>query len=530
MEWTAGRGKGFLRSSTKFRTRGVLKISGKLSQREAPLFAAARDYLKKGFLSFHVPLHGRGLGAPDLVRKGFNAAMHWDLTELDSLDDLHLPHGAIKKAQKLAALLFNAEETFFLVNGVTVGLIALFLTLCRPGDKVLLTRISHKAALHGIVLSGARPVFLPVEKDSATGFPLNVSAGVVGKALQEHPDARLLLVTSPSYWGITADLPAIKKITARHGVIFAVDEAHGTHLSFYGGKLPHSAMAGADIWLHSAHKSLGALTPGAFLHLGKKNPVPRLKFWLQVLQTSSPSYPVMISLDLIRRQMALKGKTLFSRSWKWARYFRHELGKKGFELFSPLNQDGFNLDLCRITLLCPQGEGHYLAKRLAQRYRLQVEMRDNSFLLAIVGPSQLFFSADYIARAFNRAREEIMVFNPGTAGLNNTVDFPPSFFEDGSKTSFESNKGDSFSPFCLTPREALYSPSLAVPLEESSGKICSEMVVLSPPGIPLLSPGEVITEKVVCHLLKKRAGKALFQGAADPSLKTIKIVTGDLKI
>jgi arginine/lysine/ornithine decarboxylase len=470
------------------------------------------------------------LGAPDLLHKGFNAAMRWDLTELDSLDDLHLPRGAIKKAQELAALLFNAEETFFLVNGVTVGLISLFLAFCRPGDKVLLTRISHKAALHGIALSGARPVFLPVEKDSS-GFPRNISAAVVRQALQEHPDARLLLVTSPSYWGITADLPAIKQITARHGVIFAVDEAHGTHLPFYGGKLPHSAAAGADIWLHSAHKSLGALTPGAFLHLGKKNLVSPIKFWLQVMQTSSPSYPVMISLDLIRRQMALKGKVLFSRSWNWAGYFRQELEKKGVQLLSPLKKDGFKLDLCRITLFCPRGEGHYLAKRLAQKYRFQVEMCDNSFLLAIVGPSQLLFSADDLARAFSRARRESLVFNPGTTASSIAMDFSPSFFREESKTFFhEHKKEESFPAFCLTPREAIYSPSLVVPLEKSPGKICSEMVVLSPPGIPVLSPGEVITEKVVCYLLQKRAEKTLFQGASDPVLKTIKVVTGDNKI
>ena len=145
-------------------------------------------------------------------------------------------------------------------------------------------------------------------------------------------------------------------------MLLAVDEAHGAHLTFYGGKLPHSAMAGADIWLHSAHKSLGALTPGAFLHLGDKKLAGRIRFWLQVMQTSSPSYPVMISLDLTRRQVAFSGTTLFSRSWRWARRFRHELREKGVIIFQPLEGKGFALDLCRTTLLCPQGEGRCLAK------------------------------------------------------------------------------------------------------------------------------------------------------------------------
>jgi len=146
-------------------------------------------------------------------------------------------------------------------------------------------------------------------------------------------------------------------------------------------------------------------------------------------------------------------------------------------------------------------------------------MHDRGYLLAIVGPAQLFFPSGHLARVFEKAREDILKFYPRTSGSNSDEPFPPSFFEKGF-----------FTPFGLTPQEALYSPSLPLPLEEAEGEICSEMVVLSPPGIPLLSPGEAITEKVVGHLLKKRAAKALFQGAADPSLKTINVVTGARKI
>lgn len=452
--------------------------------------------------------------------------MHWDLTELDRLDDLHLPGGAIKKAQALAAQLFKARGTFFLVNGVTGGLLALFLAFCRPGDKVLLSRISHKAALHGVILSGARPAFIPVEKDRATGFPLNVSAGAVEKALQEHPDARLLLITSPSYWGVAADLCAIKKIVDRHGLIFAVDEAHGAHLSFYKEKLPQSAPSGADVWLHSAHKSLGALTPGAFLHVRKKSLVAPLKFWLQVLQTSSPAYPVMISLDLIRRQMAFQGRTLFSRVWQWAAYLRYKLGKIGLEPFSCKNQSGFAQDLSRITLLFPRGEGRALVKRLAQRYHLQLEMCSDGYLLAIAGPAHLHYSADQIARAFQQAWQEISVLQPRSAGRKKSTVFPAIFFNNCDDVSRD-NIQESTSPlFALTPRKALGSPFYSVPLEKSSGKICAEMIVISPPGIPLLAPGEAIRSDVVSYLLKKRGEKILFQGAADSSLKTIRVVPG----
>jgi len=444
------------------------------------------------------------------MRKGFQPLMEWDLTELAPLDDLHLPHHAIKDAQQLAAQLFKAEETFFLVNGVTGGLLALFLAFCSPGDKVLLTRMSHKSALHGIALSGALPVYLPVEKDPSTGLPLNVSAKLVEKALREHSDAKLILITSPSYWGITADLHAIRKICTRYDVMLAVDEAHGTHFPFYREGLPHSASAGVDIWLQSAHKSLGSLTPGAFLHLGHQRFAPPVKFWLQALQTSSPSYPVMISLDLIRMQSALMGKKLFSKSWNWSMRLRSGLEKKGFRLLS-LGKSGsteFKLDPCRITLFCPRGDGRLLARNLA-KHCIEVEMCDNSYLLAVVGPSQLALSADFIVRAISDARDEI------------TSSGAPVLLQDFS--SFFPGK---ITPFLISPQKALQSTCISVTLEESVGKISAEMIVLSPPGIPILSPGEEITEEAISHLLLKRAQKMLFQGASNPSLATINVVAG----
>jgi arginine decarboxylase len=509
-----------------------LNISRKNPQRKAgqvyaPLYSAVKKYLREERIPLHVPLHGRGPGAPDLFRKGFHSLMRLDLTELGPLDDLHLPRGALKKAQKLAAQLFNAEETFFLVNGVTGGLLALILSFCRPGDKVLLSRLAHKAVLHGIALSGALPIYLPVEMDKPTGFPLNVSLDSVRKALAQHPDARLLLLTSPSYWGVTADLKSIKKAAADYGVIFAVDEAHGGHLPFYREKLSHSAAAEVDIWLHSAHKSLGALTPGALLHLGRNINSSKIRFWLGALQTSSPPYPVMISLDLIRRQMAIKGEKLFNAAWKWARYLRCDLVKNGFLILSSrmTGKYGLGLDPCRITLLLPGGGGSLLAERLAQKYGIQVEIHADGYLLAIAGPSQIGLSPDAVSKRFTMARDDLSL---NTAFRGKICSFSPSLFRGSGKGS--SARGgvicSEFSPFSLTPREALAAPSSNISLEDSAGRISAEMVVLSPPGIPLLAPGERIEEDTLSYLLKVRDGKAIFQGAADPTLKTVKVVSG----
>lgn len=544
-------------------------------QRKAPLYAAVRSHLRKEYRSLHVPLHGGGAGAPDLLRGGFSTALRWDLTEVGALDDLHLPRGVIGRAQALAAELFGAVDTFFLVNGVTGGLLAIFPALCRPGEKVLLTRLAHKAVLHGIALSGARPVYLPVERDRRSGFPLNVSTKTVAGALREHPEARLLLVTSPSYWGVTADLDAIKRVTVRHGVILAVDEAHGTHFPFYREKLPHSAVAGADLWLQSAHKSLGSLTPGAFLHLGPgAQPfASALRFWLQALQTSSPPYPLLVSLDLVRRQAALRGKALFSAAWDWAVRLRRELSGSDFTLLTAgqgENRDAvgsggrdgggeFQLDPCRVTILFPRGRkgeatGEVLARKLAQKYRWQVEMSGRGYLLAIIGPSHLSFSPRKLARALqgaaddcdncagranlvHRANFDSHAKRAGQAnyadcaksGVARPGDFPSTFFRLGDDLPAGPGlkPGRIFPPFPLTPEEALRRPCTSIPLKIAASKICAEMIVLSPPGIPLLAPGEAISAAVLEHILEQRAKGRLFQGAADPALRTIKVVGED---
>lgn len=450
--------------------------------------------------------------------------MKWDLTELDPLDDLHLPRGAIKEAQGLAAQLFRASKTFFMINGVTGGLLALFMAFAPPGRKVLLTRLAHKAVLHGIALSGARPVYLPIEKEPSTNFPLNVSPQSVEKGLLKNPETALVLVTSPSYWGVAADLPALRKVTEKFGAILAIDEAHGGHFPFYGDRLPHGAMAGVDLWLHSAHKSLGSLTPGALLHLGKKISSSKIGFWLQVMQTSSPSYPVMISLDLMRRQMALRGEEMFSRLWDWGQTIRRGLSARGFAFLQveKVEEMGFYLDPCRITLLFPRGGGHEFARLLAKR-GYQVELEAGGYLLAIGGPAQLGRSYSPFLRALVRVRSLLDNKNRAIAAQLPPQEFPPTFFA-GAINNGEGNAAENFSPFPLSPRQALQAPPVSVLLEKAVGEICAEMVVVSPPGIPIIAPGEIIGKNVVHFLREKRAEGVFFQGVKDPTLKWITVV------
>ncbi len=504
----------------------VLPIGKILSQREAPLYRVAKNYLRKRLFPLHVPLHGRGGSSLPSRQRDFFYHMQWDLTELPSLDDLHLPQGAIARAQKLTASIFNAKESFFLVNGVTGGMLALFLGICQPGEKVLISRLSHKSAYNGIALSGANPIYIPVEREPLSGFPLNLSAEVVERAIKEHPDAKLLLVTSPSYWGVTCDLEEISRITKKHGVLMAVDEAHGTYFPFLGDKLPHSARAGADLWLHSAHKSLGALTPGGFLHLRAKGLVDTTTFWLQAVQTSSPSYPVMISLDLARHRVAYDGEKIFGDLWEWSMYLREALYRKGLYHLSvkTVNKCGFKLDPARLTFFSPGGKARFLASELAQKYGVQVEMAGDSYLLAVLGPVVLNTPHSFFLNAFSRVLNKENSFS-GMARNFCRTDFPPPFFsnvfhkyKDTGQASF------SFVPQFLSPKDALHAPSMEVPLEKSRGEKSAEMIILSPPGIPLISPGERITSKILSLLQHKRAKGWLFQGVSDPKLQKLRVI------
>lgn len=486
----------------------------KRSQWAAPLYQAAKAYLRRNNLSMHVPLHGRGRGAPHLLRSGFGPIVRWDLTEVGNLDDLHLPAGVLRQAQLLAARLFGASETFFLVNGVTGGLLALLSSVTRPGDKVLLSRLSHKAVLHGLMLCGALPVYLPVQREPGSGFPLNVTATAVKRALRQHPDARLVVLTSPSYWGVTAELKAIAGLCHRHGVLFAVDEAHGAHLPF-DRDLPHSGAAEVDFWLHSGHKALGALTPGAYLHLKNTRYREQLRFWLQALQTSSPSYPVMISLDLARRQAALQGKKLFGRTREWAGVLRDSLAALDLQFLAAdaVKKAGFALDPCRVTLL-PAGGGNRLASRLARQSGLQVEMSGEHYLLAVCSPALLHLTPQRLALSFSKAARKQKSDLTANSNL-----LPPFCFAsaDGENRYME--------PFPMSPAAALTAPTVLLPLEMCAERVCGEMIISAPPGIPLIAPGERISAEMVATLLQMRELQYSFQGAADPALQTIKVVT-----
>ncbi|MEO0541334.1 MAG: aminotransferase class I/II-fold pyridoxal phosphate-dependent enzyme, partial [Cyanobacteria bacterium P01_A01_bin.105] len=263
-----------------------------LSQHDAPLVAALQRCAEQPHAAFYTPGHKRGQGISPLLRQLLGTSVfRADLPELPQLDNLFTPTTVIQQAQALAAEAFGAAQTWFLANGSSCGLEAALLAVCQPGDRVIVPRNVHRSVISGLVLSGAMPVYVMPEYRADWGIPLAVSAGAIAAALERHPETRAVLIVSPTYEGVCADVGEIATLCHQHHLPLIVDEAHGPHFAFHPD-LPLPALAaGADLVVQSAHKVLSAMTQAALLHRGTDRiDAARLSQALQLTQSTSPSY------------------------------------------------------------------------------------------------------------------------------------------------------------------------------------------------------------------------------------------------
>lgn len=452
-----------------------------------PLWEAVEKHIQRSRVRLHLPGHGGGPGLPPELKELYPAYAQFDLTELPGLDDLHNPVGAVWEAQELAARLWGADRTYFLVNGSTAGVLAMLLAACAPHETVLIPRNAHLSVYHALILSGAKPVFLPVDA-CAGGFPLNVTAETIKDAFTRYPKAVAVLVTSPSYWGVCADLSSIARVTRRRGALLLLDEAHGAHLGFHplfppGGKE-------ADLRVQSWHKTLGALTPGAVLHQCGYGVEPaRLQAALQWVQTSSPAYPILLSLDAARKQMALSGYNLLDEAMAASQMLKDALATAGFSVLerSVVREYGFDLDPLRVTVFCAAGGVNGLqAADLLARDGVDVELARPDHLLLVAGPG------------FNRAAATVAIdsFRRLPKGPSRFFHLPP-YPEPET---------------ACRPRDAAFAHAEYVAPKQSRGRIAAGLVVPYPPGVPLLAPGERVTDAVLEYLDVARGAGVVIRG------------------
>ncbi|MEO0828662.1 MAG: aminotransferase class I/II-fold pyridoxal phosphate-dependent enzyme [Cyanobacteria bacterium J06642_9] len=328
-----------------------------MDQQLTPLLSQILASAKRDHAAFYTPGHKQGQGASAMLRSLVGStALKADLPELPELDNLFAPEGVIAEAQDLAAAAFGAEQSWFLANGSTCGIEAAVLATCSPGDRILIPRNAHRSVISALVLSGAMPVYLQPAYDPDWDLVGGVDPAAIAMALETHPEIRAVLLVSPTYQGISSDLSAIADIVHAHGIPLLIDAAHGAHFGFHPA-LPQSALAtGADLAVQSTHKTLGALTQAAMVHIqGARIDRDRLSQALQLTQSTSPNYLLLASLDAARQQMAIAGEKLMAQTIELAIATHQKLeqipGIKVFSLPKDRQNPGFHTsDPTRLTI------------------------------------------------------------------------------------------------------------------------------------------------------------------------------------
>lgn len=488
----------------------------KLDQTKTPLFDALMEYVDNNTIPFHVPGHKKGQGMINKFKDfvGTNV-LSIDVTVFKQVDSLHKPTGAIKAAQELAADAHNADHTFFSIHGTSGAIQAMIMSVVGQGDKIIIPRNVHKSVTAGIILSGAGPVYMHPEIDRRVGVALNVTPETVEKTLEQNRDAKAVLIVNPTYYGVSTDIEKIAEIVHSYGIPLIVDEAHGPHLHF-NNKLPISAMdAGADICAQSTHKIVGSLTQSSLLHVRKGLvDVNRVKTVMSLLQTTSPSYILLASLDVARQQMALEGKELVDMTIELARYARERINSiPGLYCFGEevLEKEGaYGFDPTKITITCKDLglSGYDLERILAEKYYIQPEMSDLYNVLCVFSFGDTKEKIDALLKALEEISSEQCCKLIKKTEILDVPSIPESV---------------------LTPRDAFNSMTISVPIEDSVGLISAEFLMAYPPGIPILCPGEIVTTEIIHYVRALKEANLYVQGTEDPEVNRIKIVS-DLQI
>jgi arginine/lysine/ornithine decarboxylase len=489
----------------------------------APIFEALINHANSDPVGFHVPGHHGGQALKqdlwdeqmsDNPLAYFEKIMQMDVTELSSTDDLHHPEASIMEAQQLAAATFGAEETYFLVGGSTSGNIALLLTVCEPDDIIIVQRNVHKSIINGLKLAGARAVFLTPQIEPQTGLSTVPTVQQVEEALAAYPEAKAVFLSNPNYYGMGVKLKPYIDIVHSYNKPIMIDEAHGAHYGLHAS-FPQSAVSeGADAVVQSAHKTLPTLTMGALLHVqGIRIARDTLRQSLAMIQSSSPSFPILASIDISRAMIDSLGDRLFEQSLRSAAAFREWLQQKGTAIcemkIDGNKGDTLRLDPLRVVLHDRTGtrSGYELQKRL-ESYGCFAEMADPRYAVLVFGIQTTLRDTQRLQKAIKAISDEHLEQGANSKSI-------PYINEDLPLSNTE--------PVSFARARFKNKTSLRIQLSAAEHHISAEMVTPYPPGIAILYPGERITASMIVHIQHLSAMGAKFQGAADPAMETILI-------
>ena len=440
---------------------------------------------------FHMPGHKLAKGIPDELARD---VLKLDVTEVEGTDNLHYPEGIIKQAEELAADAFGADKTFFLVNGSTCGIQAAIMSTCARGQKIITGRDSHKSVVAGLILSGAEPVYVYPEYNCEFGIAGAISAKSIEKALNDNADATAVLITRPNYYGICSDIEEISRIVHSYNKVLIVDEAHGAHLAFNRQLPPPALQYGADISIQSAHKTLAAVTQGAYLHVkGDRVDLDRLSFNLTMLQTSSPSYIIMSYLDIARELMVQEGRQKLDNLLKNIQLFKNEMNNYSeYKILSGNPDKKIFHDPTRLVInIRKLGISGFAAEKILRgKFRTQIEMADfeNLALITTIADNGENFSRLLEAmHGLSKMNFENKMIYPNEQ-LQSIITNQNRTIDTGFEEMTELNNGS----IEMLPWEAYAAQKKDIPFKESEGRISAGIVTPYPPGVPVLYPGEII--------------------------------------
>ena len=479
-----------------------------IDQSRAPIYEALQNFRQMRVVPFDVPGHKHGKGNPELTEFLGEQCVSIDVNSMKPLDNLCHPVSVIHEAEVLAADAFGAAHAFLMVGGTTSSVQSMVLSTCKRGDKIILPRNVHRSVINALVLCGAIPVYVNPEVDRRLGISLGMQREQVAKAIAEHPDAVAVFVNNPTYYGVCSDLRAIVKMAHDAGMYCLADEAHGTHF-YFGDNMPVSAMAaGADMAAVSMHKSGGSLTQSSLLLVGPRMNVGHVRQIINLTQTTSGSYLLMSSLDISRRNLVQRGRQVFKKVIQMADYAREEINAiGGFYAFGRELINGnsiFDFDPTKLSVHTRDIglAGIEVYDLLRDEYDIQIEFGDIGNILAYLSIGDRPQELERLVSALAEIRRR---FQMDSNGLLSQEYIDPEVV--------------------TSPQEAFYAAKKSVPLKDSAGMVCSEFVMCYPPGIPILAPGERITQDILDYIEYARVKGCSLTGPEDPEILNINVLS-----
>lgn len=482
-------------------------------QHLTPLYTSSLDFFHREMVPFYSPGHKNGRTFNEEFKSSIAGI---DLNNLPGTDTLHCPSGPILEAEILLAEAYGVKKSFILVGGSSLGNIASILVSVSPGDKVLVQRNTHKSIIAGIIHSGALPIWINPVEDPIFSIGHGISLDALEKACVKHSDAKAVILLNPTYFGTAGDIKAFISCIHNYGMIAIVDQAHGAHFHFHP-ELPLGAEDGhADFIVQSFHKTLSSLSQAAVLHLNSSRiSEEAVRRVLQTLQTTSPSFPIMASIDLARKEMALEGKQKLENLLRNVEETRNSIKQiPGLKMLDrPTKQKGsgfYDLDITKLLIQTTEWgiSGYSLMKILSEKYFIQPELAGPSYVLCILSIGNTMEDLDRLSTALHAIYEKRCLYAAQSNEMQD-LDLNVVF--------------NLTSELVFAPRDAFYAPFQLIELHKSIGMVCSEIVTPYPPGIPILIPGERISKEIIEYLENLR-DKGYPVSCSDPALKTICIM------